>query len=341
MPAYNQDDLRDASEHLADYVVNYTDREIGRDRKFICFNPDHQDTHPSMSIFKTDAGIWKARCFVCHKTYDLADVIGINEGLTEKRDQLARIKDLYGIEIRLEEKGDPTGYKKSRPKHWESQDSTIDSKRIDLTAQAEQAHSSLTDVMREAWERARGITPEVIDRFKLGHYRAGLGELLKDFPELSRGKWESFSIILPDYDSLGVCRYLIAESFENLKFMLAVNQGKEPGMEKPRHKYQALAGMRKPVWNSKALEGNEPMIAITEGVYDALSFESAGLSAVSILGTEAKQLIGIIERIKPESVFLLALDNDDAGRKAQEDLKRQLERIGARYVEFPLEDASV
>ena len=67
----------------------------------------------------------------------------------------------------------------------------------------------------------------------------------------------------------------------------------------------------------KFLFGNDEYIFVTEGQIDALSFEEIGLSAIGLGGVnEIKKLVELIKKASSDKIFILALDNDKAGRRA-------------------------
>jgi len=67
----------------------------------------------------------------------------------------------------------------------------------------------------------------------------------------------------------------------------------------------------------KFLFGNDEYIFITEGQIDAMSFEEIGLSAVGLGGVNGiKKFIELIQKASTDKIFVLALDNDKAGRRA-------------------------
>lgn len=82
-----------------------------------------------------------------------------------------------------------------------------------------------------------------------------------------------------------------------------------------------------------ALGESVKVVFIVEGEIDALSIAEAGQSAVALGGTSnvGKMLAEIENGEYPDSVFVPALDNDEAGRSAQGKLIDGLNRLGARY----------
>ena len=90
-------------------------------------------------------------------------------------------------------------------------------------------------------------------------------------------------------------------------------------------------------WTRAAGDPSEPVV-ICEGFPDAYVANSAGYTAVAVLGT-GNATAAFAEQIAPRMrnrPALLALDGDDAGRAATKDLRSGFERCGIMVVEFPL-----
>ncbi len=99
------------------------------------------------------------------------------------------------------------------------------------------------------------------------------------------------------------------------------------GMRAPRHCY--LPGPLRGVLNFQAARLS-PEVVLTESILDALSFHQAGISiAIPIYGVNGFTP-DHLDLLKREGVkrVILALDNDDAGRKGTDALKGKLEAVG-------------
>jgi DNA primase catalytic core len=99
------------------------------------------------------------------------------------------------------------------------------------------------------------------------------------------------------------------------------------GMKAPRHCY--LPGPLRGVVNFQAARMS-PEVILAESVLDALSFHQAGVStAIPIYGANGFTP-DHLDLLKREGVnrVILALDNDDAGRKATDSLKEKLTAVG-------------
>lgn len=86
------------------------------------------------------------------------------------------------------------------------------------------------------------------------------------------------------------------------------------------------------LFNSKALHNAEKRpVFITEGELDALSVIEAGGMACGLGSTSNTRKLAEYLKEKPtESTLLLALDNDEAGKKATEDLEKKLTEAGKK-----------
>jgi DNA primase len=91
-------------------------------------------------------------------------------------------------------------------------------------------------------------------------------------------------------------------------------------------------------WTVPGRGGDAEPIVICEGFPDAYIANSAGYTAVAVLGT-GNATDALAERLAPRlrgRPVLLALDGDDAGRLATQHLRVGFERCGIMVVEFPL-----
>lgn len=93
-----------------------------------------------------------------------------------------------------------------------------------------------------------------------------------------------------------------------------------------------------PIFNHDAIKSDKPSF-ITEGEIDALSVIDVGANSMALGGTSGvPALISLLEREKPSKPLILLLDGDTEGRKAQEDLKNGLVKLGVSYIEADLSE---
>ena len=88
------------------------------------------------------------------------------------------------------------------------------------------------------------------------------------------------------------------------------------------------------IFNQSALyDKNKDKIFVVEGAIDALSLIECGADAIALNSTSnADKLIAMLQERPTRSILLLALDNDDGGRKALKTLRDGLQRLNISYV---------
>ncbi len=88
------------------------------------------------------------------------------------------------------------------------------------------------------------------------------------------------------------------------------------------------------IFNQSVLyDRNKDKIFVVEGAIDALSLIECGADAIALNSTSnAERLIERLQERPTRSILLLALDNDDAGRKALGTLSEGLQRLNISYV---------
>ena len=79
---------------------------------------------------------------------------------------------------------------------------------------------------------------------------------------------------------------------------------------------------------------DEAPVFITEGEIDALSIIEVGGQAVGLGSTGNKRkLIEALKEKRTDNILILCLDQDEAGRKAEEELAEQLQSLNITYIE--------
>lgn len=142
----------------------------------------------------------------------------------------------------------------------------------------------------ESYLKGRGFTPETMQRFHLGY--DGQRHCVT-IPYNPKGSYYSTRSTRPD-----------ERAHSNLK------------------------GVPMPLFNAAALYSGETCFVV-ESPLCAISIEQCGLSAVALSGTGGKaRLLDQLRKKPTTAALILCLDNDDAGRKAAEDLGPKLEELG-------------
>ena len=179
----------------------------------------------------------------------------------------------------------------------------------------------------------RGITDsDLVQALKVGYAD---GSLLKTIPragELREGLASLGVVTSEGRELLGGC--IVVPIPDPLTAQWTSLYGR--GVKTPRHCY--LPGPLRGVLNFQAARSSEEVV-LTESVLDALSFHQVGIAtAIPIYGTNGFTA-DHLDLLKREGVkrVVLALDNDDAGRKGTDALKERLHAAGivVRVVSYP------
>lgn len=88
------------------------------------------------------------------------------------------------------------------------------------------------------------------------------------------------------------------------------------------------------LFNSEAIKETERPIFIVEGEIDALSIEEVGGVCIGLGGVgNIRKLLSLFKDNEIKVPVVVALDNDDPGRKATEELIKGLEALGVSYIQ--------
>lgn len=329
---------------LADYLADQcgiTDLS----RPFNCLNPEHPDRHPSMRYNVADDGRPYVHCFSCGASYDIFDLIEIEEGLSNYEDQLDRAADLYGltIEPRKGYTPDPAAVfkplgqyqkqaKSERPPIKPVQRDTIgelpDTPVIDFTPEVLAAHEELSlypDAL--AYFKSRGMSDAIINKYKLGYHEAGHNDLLKAHPDnLNKSRKDYlYRYVLPYPGPDDRFTYFITEIVDR-------NQ-----IDEYNRKYRKInkneTGLAAPLFNERyIMKDAPPVVFICEGIYDALSAEEVGAKAIAYVGTGHRRFLQLCKRYRPDTVFIVSLDNDGSGQDAAKKTVDGLKELGLPFI---------
>ncbi len=316
---------------------------------FRCLNPEHYDSKPSMSIDRLSSSGPHCKCFGCNAYYDTFDLIAIDYGLTDEQEIFNKGYELFGLQIDggfhrstawedfASEDEKRQQYQKEAKREQKPEasyripDIPDSEKVLDLTAGAEEAHRALMgnkDLLKYL-TADRGLSLETVEAYKLGYCPGGQNDLLKAYPEhQAKGKKARlYQLIFPYLDENGRAGYFLSEISDrgqvdeyNGKYR-KINRG-EAGDELPAQ-----------LFNERYLKAETPpVIFLCEGIYDALSVEEAGGKAIAFVGTADRRFLGLCKKYRPQTSFIISLDNDPAGSIAIERVKKGLDQLGIHYI---------
>ena len=270
------------------------DLKINTSKPFICLNPEHPDHSPSMSFDKNRN---KVHCFACGVDWDIFDLVGVLHGIEDTKEKFERVEHII--------KGTPQGYKeidylkeKIYQKEAEGEHKPKEEKPKEILMEYYKkcnANLESTDYLER-----RGISRETANKFLIGYDPYFKGREGKN--------WESVIIPTTQYTYTARNTDMAADNKDRVKKHGESN-----------------------IFNFVSIKNSEKPIFITEGEFDALSFEEVGADALALGGaSNIKKLIEIIKKEKGNynNYFILALDNDKAGEEATKKLKKELDDIG-------------
>lgn len=102
----------------------------------------------------------------------------------------------------------------------------------------------------------------------------------------------------------------------------------------PQYRKMNPKGSSPGIFNGGALYAQGAQeVFVTEGAFDALSILEAGAAAIALNSTSnADALLKRLETKRTEATLILCLDNDDAGRKATDTIRKGLQRLNIAYI---------
>lgn len=261
----------DISNQLKTNIKDYYSKNYGGiledGKQYKCPNPAHTDHRPSATYYENQNGIF---CHVCHKTYDIFNLIEFKENLDQKN-AFKRACELY------------QGNKKDKTKfdYW---------------------HKALIENQQaKDFIFSRGFNQDTLKRFNIGY--------AEDYG----------NIVIPITAKQYTTRNL--EHDKNKREYKKINNGEDTAL-----------------FNSQVVSTttDKDICFVSEGEFDAMSFEQIGVKAIALRSTENVRLL--FDTIKNKNItFVLALDNDQAGRECRNELHDKLIKLGfAEPIDFDL-----
>lgn len=270
---------------LPDYLT-MTGRSL--DKNFQC--PNHYahkngDEKPSATYYADSQTVY---CHMEGRAFDIFEIIGLDENITDFSEQYRRAAELAG-------KGGEVWKNRGKTAKKETETAEYTAFYRECSKALEQSQKALE------YLNSRGITIETARRFGLGYCEKWKHPNTKTDRTTAR-------IIIPR--SAGA---YLARSVD----------GAEPQKQ--------VAGKQKTLFNGEKLDTASGLpFVIVEGEFDAMSIIQAGYDNVIGIGPIGNKDI-IAQAIKekaPRNGYILALDNDEPGRKAQQELYKDLANAG-------------
>ena len=296
--------------------------------------PFHEDDTASLSITPKKK-LWQ--CFGCGASGDVISFIQKKEGCSfpEAAKKLAEMENISAESLTVTESTKPLKRKEERPKQGEQSPFTDTEILKKVTGYYHQTF--LTKPEGRAYLKSRGITKEdVFTDYKIGYSN---GTLLHVIPKEDA--------VYEQLIRLGILLENRKERFLNCVIFPITNKsgdvvgvyGRHILMKTGGHFY--LPGARSGIFNEAYLKTEKPSeLIITESIIDAVSFmEQDILNVLPIYGTNGftETHRAILKELHPTKL-VIALDGDETGRHASEQLKEKLEKdfsFNCQVVIFP------
>lgn len=265
----------------------------------------------------------------CFTNADIIDIIGLETGATDYNSKLEAAAAKYNITIE--------GYRRTTPQEdfapayqKQAENERITQQSIHnntYTSQdTQEAEPDYTSFFLQAnrdidkTDYHRGLTLETLNRFKLGYVESWTHPKAPQAPPSPR-------LIIPTSKH----SYLARDTRDNLT------------PEQAQYAKSKVGKVR--IFNSKALYTASKPVFIVEGELDALSIIDVGGEAVALGSTANRRaLLTMLESQRPAQPLIIAMDNDEAGSKANRELAEGLERLKITFYRLdiaqPYKDAN-
>ena len=295
---------------------------LGRNARWRCIDPKHEDQHPSITMFTDRRGIQRWKCWSGGHGGTAIDAI-----LVARRGTLTDA--LADLQRRT---GSAPGITRARPV-------TRQSRAIaEPTGPPDPAMLQyVAACQRILWQPAgrrvldylineRGLAPDVLKANQIGA-DPGPNQLRRAFGMAHGG----IAAVLPTLDFNGNVTYVQARYLD-----------KVDGRPKYDNPASRIAANPRISWVNRATATDSNHLVVCEGVIDALSVASLGTPAVAVLGATYvdQQIARAVASRAAGRLILVAFDGDNAGRKASETFTASLQSAGYPSRVLALPDGS-
>ena len=321
---------------MADYLANVhgvTDLS----RAFRCLSPDHEDRHPSMTFDKKTN---RVRCWSCDFSADIFELAGIDNGVTSFPEKAAMAAEAVGMQLDGNGKKSEKPWKPKRKKPAPPFPEPVATGGGDVSEAAFLAFTQMYDLgtvidpegkpypngaPAMAYLQDRGLGDDDIVRCGLGFTR----KPKEIMPEFNAYEPDAYGYVVIPYWNRGYTK-------ANYAMLRTIPKGES----KPRNKEWRPKGLKSPLYREWMLTAGLDVLYVTEGLLDAISLEKQIGKHVMALGgvSMAPRLSSILYHAKkgdrPGKV-IIAMDEDDEGRKTAANIAYDLDVIGVPHALMP------
>ena len=318
-------DEQRAKDYLRGEMKTYLEQRglpTGRNQFFHCLSPNHEDSTPSMMFYPDNNKVY---CHGCKASYDIFDLIGLEYHLDSFPEQFKKACDLFGVEV---DKPDRTQWQNKKTSAAKSTQPPVKAS-PSVPEQGVVGSSSSAGIVGGKPKEPKDRTA-LIDRAAMN--RTGASDYLES---------RKIKGTLAELFNIGALKYKDAISGETWpailipidKYSVVIRNTDPNAKSKNRYRKLGPAAVFAADYSiEKACLENRPVI-VTEGELDAMSIISAGGLAVATGSTSnidkfAELIKERLQNKKAVPDIILAMDNDEAGRDAEANLKKMLNAAG-------------
>lgn len=251
------------------------------------------------------------RCWKCGFSGDVIDLIQQETG-ADFNTALQRAADQLGLYVDPQEAPAPI-----RPRT--TTEAPKPAELADYTGYYEKCQKDLAASPEAiSYLQARGISQDTAEKWRLGYDAAWISPTAEKRLTEENNTWRpptTKRIVIPVSNN-----YYIARAID-------------PEVDKAFSKMNETGGGEVEIFNERAISGSGPVF-VTEGIFDALAVLEAGEDAIALNSTSnADKLLEKLAGNEDPAPLILCLDNDDAGKRATEKIRAELDRRGNLYAQ--------
>lgn len=259
----------------------------------------------------------------CFTHSDIIDIIGKRDNLTDYRDKLEAACREAGIALEDISSYRRTTAKEDFPSMAENQNQPKSEqythKYVHTATYTQQAEADYTSyyalchsrIAETDYPQKRGLSASTLERFNIGF----------------DGSWKHPKVVAEGKNPPATPRLIIPTSASS--YLARDTRDEVP---EPQRQYSKSKVGQVHIFNLEALEDAEKPIFVVEGEIDALSIIEVGGNALALGSTSnAEKLLRTLETRKPKQAIIIAMDNDEPGRKAAKTIAEGLEKQGLTF----------
>jgi len=250
---------------------------------------------------------WAGGCF---KNASWIDILAVKAGISpdNTKEAIENALTIYGIRL-----DSNLSFTCSTP----AKQTDLNQNKTDLSKQFDEWHKNIKSEKAAKYLELRGITQATASLFNLGFCES----------------WKSPAAIKRGKNPPASERLIIPTSKESY-LARAIDS-------KTEKQYQKMKEGKTHIFNIAALKTAQKPIIVVEGELDAISIIQSGGEAVALGSVSmTDSFILEVEKSQPKQPLIIALDNDESGRKAIEKIKAKKSELAERAIKMYFPDVT-